>query len=184
MPINQNQSYSYKIFQFDSNGNPITGLSDLLMVFEQKAGETSLTNISSRTKREIGLGVYEIDLTSGDTNILGDLLIIGSGTGLNDYAVLNIVPEAVGPKIAIITENTSDVLGSGLGFVRTPGGLPLIGSVVNAFADADTSLNNPLFSTSVSDGDGGFNLQVINGAIYRIVFVHSGYTSEVKRVQV
>lgn len=95
---------------------------------------------------------------------------------------LEMAPGGAGAGAVTITEATLDLDDvEALGKVETDLGVPIAGAIVNVYADADTDLATVLYM-GITDGDGGFSIQVAPGAIYRIKPVFSGYTFDTERV--
>ena len=86
-------------------------------------------------------------------------------------------------SVTTITEDTLDVDGTALGNVRDGNGSVIAGARVIICADADTDLSDVLYE-GTTDGDGGYSIQVANGATYRIIPVYTNNTFTVKRFTV
>jgi len=119
-----------------------------------------------------------------DTNSLVDTALTGG-----DDDTLETISDQIdlviggGMTTTTITEDTIDVDGNVMGKVVDSHGTPIASARVVAYADADTGLTVPLYEGR-SDGDGGFEVVVVDGATYRIIPIKSGYTFSVKRVTV
>lgn len=95
---------------------------------------------------------------------------------------LEMAPGGAGAGAVTISEATLDLDDTeALGKVETDMGVPIAGAIVNVYADADTDLATVLYM-GMTDGDGGFSIQVAPGAIYRTKAVSSGYAFDTERV--
>jgi len=171
----------------DVTGTPVTGLSSPnILLFEQKPNATSFTPIG-RPMIEVGLGVYDFTMNASDTDTFGNLLLVTSGqSAINDYTTYEVISGTGTSSINVvtITESTLDVTGIPLGRVVTPANVPISSAKVQAYANADVSHITPLFEEAIVDGDGGYSMQVIGGATYRVLFIASGFDPNERKVTV
>lgn len=91
--------------------------------------------------------------------------------------------ESYGGTIVQITEDTVDIEGNALGIVETREGVAIPDARVVAYDLDDLYLNDPLYKTT-TDGDGRFNLTVMKGTTYQIVFLSQEFEKEIRIVSV
>ncbi len=162
-----------------SAGAPAAGSIDKHLDDASTHSAADVWAVGTRTLTSFGTLIADIwnRLTSALTTdgSIGKLIV--------DYldAKISNIPGAISDA-ATITEDTLDVNGAALGKAVVSGNA-VTGAVVAVYADSDTDCKTVLYD-SRTDGDGGYAVQVVAGATYRVKIFTSGYASSVKRVTV
>lgn len=129
----QSASGSITIFLELSAGGAATGLtSSSVTAGLKKEGESSFSafTLSGSNFTEIGSGFYEVDFTSGNTNVLGNLYlsIIGATVKTSLHSAYVAVAGSLSPTVSPPTLNTSVISG----YLQNLQGSPISGATVSA----------------------------------------------------
>lgn len=168
----QDNTGSVSFFLEDSDGDPVTGLTDADVTADLKKSGGSFASfaLSGGNFTEIGLGFYEIDLAAADTDTLGNLYLRLSGPLFKSTLVSAFVAESVpvNPTTPISIPKT-DLFG----YVYQSNGEPASNVSVSARVLVQPTLLNPSgeavaikteLVTVKTDSDGYFIISLLTGA--------------------